>query len=65
MKTAASPAFSIFAPLPANLPDAATEVAEWTIGVGSLRPQANDRLWNSYLPEDRVTTTTEAMDRTA
>jgi hypothetical protein len=66
MITAASQTFSIFAPFHMNIPDAATEMAEWTIGVRSLRSQGNLRLWNSYLPRDCVNTMIKmGWDKTA
>jgi hypothetical protein len=32
------------------------EIAEWAIGVRSLRSQGNVLLWRTYLPEDCVNT---------
>jgi hypothetical protein len=55
MNTGAFHDFSIFTPFHVNLPNASTEIAEWTIGV-SLRSQGNIKVWRSYLPRDCVNT---------
>jgi hypothetical protein len=53
--TGAFHSFSISTEFHVNLTDASTEMAEWTIGVRSLRSQGNIKVW-PYLPHDCVHT---------
>jgi hypothetical protein len=48
--------FSIFTPFHVNLPDASTQMAEWTMGIRSLHSQGNIKVWSSYLPRECVNT---------